>query len=645
MMGIRFKYPLWFTACLLFCCSLVFAQHSVAKKPVFNSAYDFSMVEGKIRGWVDSGYYNGASIIIAKNNKTIYERYFGNYDTNTVAYIASAGKWLAAATIAAVVEEGKLGWDDKVKKWLPQFTDVKGEATLRQLFSHTAGYPDYQPKGAHTDNYQTLRESVGHIVNLTSDTLPGTRFKYGGLAMQVAGRIAELATDKDWKTIFQEKIARPLGMKLTHFTPVDSIQDGHAPMLGGGARTCLHDYANFLSMISNNGVYNGKRVLSVQSIKEMQSDQVGSAQVLLGEYVEYVRATNRKDIYGLGEWREEVNEKGEAVLISSPSWAGAYPWIDKITGTYGFFLTRISNFKPGFNSFYASPVLPLLVRDILNQSQMPSTVKKGYVNVGDARLYYEETGKGEPVIFIHGHSFDHTEWEPQFYEFGKNYRVIRYDVRGYGRSSMPVEFGTSMHADDLAKLMDALKISKAHLVGLSMGGFIATDFLALHQDRLLSATLASGDVWGGSPGPSVPWTEETIAKRRAEIEAYKKKGVFQNKLEWFNALTIRNGQPIVHIRRPVWDMIYKWDAWQPLHVEPRFLLGTSVIEKLKIQNIQVPVLVLTGEVDAAHRSKILDMIPTAKRSIVKSSGHVSNLENPQDFNQKLLTFLSSVKNK
>jgi CubicO group peptidase (beta-lactamase class C family) len=334
------------------------------------SRYDFSPVENKIQGWIDSGYYPGASIIVAMNDAIIYEKYFGNYKRETVAYIASAGKWLAAATIAAVVDEGKLSWNDKVKKWLPEFTDIKGEATLQQLFSHTAGYPDYQPAGKHPDNYQTLKEAVANIVSLPADTLPGTGFKYGGLAMQVAGRMAELATGKDWETLFQQKIAQPLQMQYTHFTPVDETP-GHNPMIGGGARAALHDYASFLSMILNNGLFKGKRVLSAKAIAVMQADHIGNAQVRAGEYVQKARASSRKDIYGLGEWREEVSAKGEPVLISSPSWAGAYPWIDKRNKVYGFFLTRVNVEKAnanGFSSFYASPVLPMMVRDILHKA-------------------------------------------------------------------------------------------------------------------------------------------------------------------------------------------------------------------------------------------------------------------------------------
>lgn len=351
--------------------------------------YDFSPVDRTIQSWIDSGYYHGAGLLIARNNQIIFDKFYGNYTADTVVYIASAGKWLAAAAIAAVVDEGKLSWDDPVGKWLPEFTDEKGTATLRQLLSHTAGYPDYQPKGAHRDDYQTLEESVAHIVNLPADTLPGTEFHYGGLAMQVAGRMAELASGYDWETLFQKKIAQPLGMKNTHFTPVH-MGGGHSPMLGGGARTNLYDYARFLDMIFNEGVFEGKRILSEQVIAEMQADQVGTALYNQPEFVERVRGCLHHGLYGLGEWREELDSAGNAVLISSPGWAGAYPWIDKTTGTYGFFLTHVdvgqAN-REGFSSFYSSPVLPFLVRDSYKEAELPDSVKKGYVRIDHGSIY------------------------------------------------------------------------------------------------------------------------------------------------------------------------------------------------------------------------------------------------------------------
>ncbi|WP_256011865.1 class A beta-lactamase-related serine hydrolase [Desertivirga xinjiangensis] len=623
------KLPVFLTFLVLLKVSGVKAQ---------KNKYDFSLLDKKIQGWVDSGYYNGTSVIVAHDNRIVHEKYYGSYQPETVAYIASAGKWLAAAAIAAVVDEGKLSWDDKVNKWLPEFADSKGEATLRQLFSHTAGYPDYQPKGERPDNYQSLEESVKHIVRLPADTVPGTKFKYGGLAMQVAGRMAELATGRKWDELFHEKIAKPLEMRHTAFTPVDETP-GHNPMLGGGARTSLKDYFNFLQMFANNGVFKGKKVLSRRAINEISSNQVLDAKINAKEFPEAVRASYHHGIYGLGMWLEETDQAGNALLLSSPSWAGAYPWIDRTTNSYGFLLARIKENKNGFNAFYASPVLPYLVRDILGKSGRKN-VKTGYVEVEkDTRLYYEISGKGEPLILLHGHSFDHQMWDPQIEALASKYQVIRYDLRGYGRSAMPKEGKEFLHAEDLRKLMDALKIKKAHIVGLSLGGFVGTDFVALYQDRILSATMASGDIFE-VPGPDEPWTAASLAKRRLEIKQYQKEGIFQNKKKWYNALTTRNGEPLYAIRKPVWEAIYKWDAWQPLHVEPRLVLGRNVKEKLRNIDVQVPVMVLTGDADLNLKNKLLALIPTARQVIIKNAGHMSNLENPEGFNQALLRFLS-----
>lgn len=601
-------------------------------------AYDFSYLDRKINGWIDSGFYKGAAIIVARDRQVIHQQYYGNYGPATVAYVASAGKWLAAATIAAVVDEGKLSWDDPVKKWLPEFTGPKGEASLRQLLSHTAGYPDYQPAGQHPDNYQTLKESVQHISNLPADTLPGKRFKYGGLSMQVAGRIAEIATGKTWEVLFQEKIAGPLRMNQTHFTPVDSTS-GHNPMLGGGARTSLQDYAAFLHMISHNGVFRGRRILSRSAIAEMQADQIGSASVPPGEYVQHARGTDRKDIYGLGEWREETDRKGHAILVSSPGWAGAYPWIDKKNQVYGFFLARVVRANKGFSSFYASPVLPYLVRDVLAQASHRE-VKHGYFRTTDqASLYFEESGSGKPVILIHGHSFDRFAWDAQFYQLAKKYRVIRYDLRGYGWSSMPSESQRALHADDLAALMDHLHIPKAHIVGLSLGGFIVSDFLALYPARMLTATAASGDFFKVE-GPSRPWTKAAWLAQDSKIREWQAFGVDAMKRRWFNALTTRDGKPLSVLRQSVWPLIYKWDAWQPQHHEPRFLLGDDLADKLEKAAPRVPVLILTGDADKNHQSELLHLVPSARQEIIPNAGHLSNMENPKGFTNALLEFLA-----
>ena len=143
---------------------------------------------------------------------------------------------------------------------------------------------------------------------------------------------------------------------------------GFSPMLGGGFRTSLRDYVNFLSMIANNGIFEGKQILSPEVIAEMESDQIKNAFVQQPEYVWNTRQNAHNGIYGMGVWREEIDENGKATLISSPGWAGAYPWVDRENNLYGFVLAKVNTEKAnaeGFSSFYGSAVLPVVVRRAL----------------------------------------------------------------------------------------------------------------------------------------------------------------------------------------------------------------------------------------------------------------------------------------
>ena len=272
---------------------------------------DFTGLDSLIQGWVDKGYYPGAAICVKQDTAVLFKG------------------------------------------------DPKGVIPLRRLLSHTSGIRPYLP-APRVDNYNHLDSAVAEILPLDTVFTPGTRFEYGGLAMQVAGRMAEVAAGKEFETLFQELLAGPLHMTRSHFTPVNT-DGGHAPMLGGGLCTTLNDYMNFLDMIIHGGVFEGQRILREATVKEMQADQVGRAKVAEGEYVERALGRHHQGVYGLGEWREMVDEKtGEAYRISSPGWAGAYPWINLREGVYGFFIAHVtgSSSKPdGFSSFYGSPVI------------------------------------------------------------------------------------------------------------------------------------------------------------------------------------------------------------------------------------------------------------------------------------------------
>lgn len=639
-----FKYISFFSFLLLLChCSNKPSDTKSEVVPALN------YLDSKIESWVDSGYYNGAYVRIMKDDRLFFESNYGGYTDTTTLHVASAGKWIATATIAAIVDEGKLSWDDKVNKYLPEFTDIKGEATLRQLMSHTAGYPDYQPEGKRRDDYQTLSEAVANIVHLPADTLPGTKFHYGGLAMQVAGRIAEIATGKNWEVLFQEKLAKPLDMKHSRFVPV-SEEPGFNPMLGGGFETCLRDYMNFLNMIIHNGHFEEKPVLSEKAVEEMESDQLKDISRISSEnYVLRSRQNLHSEIYGLGCWREEIDNNGKATLISSPGWAGAYPWIDRKNNIYGFIIAKVNEkaFSEGFSSFYSSAVLPLIVKDALKHSDYPKELKKGKINIGQAQLYYEEMGQGEPVILIHGHSLNHNMWNSQFFELAKKYRTIHYDLRGYGYSSSQKEGEQFTHVDDLIRFMDVLNIEKAHIIGLSLGGYIGTDMLGWYPERIMSAVLVSGNI-RHNPRPSKPMCEEETRTRNEEILCLKQKGIDEIKREWFSGLMKSGGSERERMRHPLWSMVCQWDAWQPLHKEARVVAGDDAYDKLKISKPDIPVLIIEGKSDNnvySANPEILNYLPSGSIIIIDDAGHMLNMERPEIFNESILKFYDTLKDK
>ena len=225
------------------------------------------------------------------------------------------------------------------------------------------------------------------------------------------------------------------------------------------------------------------------------------------------------------------------------------------------------------------------------QARRPGEIRSAYVGVDHGTLYYEECGEGQPVILIHGHSLDHRMWDGQFVDLARDYRVIRYDLRGYGLSSPQTEDFQFTHVEDLVALMDSLHIEKAHVVGLSLGGYIGADMLGWFPERMLSAFLASGNV-RMSPGPSEPMDAEEAARRDREIAELKRKGVDVMKREWFEGLMKSGGSRRERMRKPLWQMIQDWDAWQPLHKEVRVVAGKDAFRQLKTRKPDVPVLIV-----------------------------------------------------
>ncbi|ATB36138.1 hypothetical protein CYFUS_001552 [Cystobacter fuscus] len=281
----------------------------------------------------------GFTIATGTGAKEVSRVSFGGIAPDQRFPIASASKWLTAATVMAVVDEGKLSLDRPVSTWLPKITGDAGKLTLRQLLSQTSGIVGSRAElyDLAQDHRITLGQSAEEVTARPLVTRPGDVFVYGGPGFQVAGAAVEAATGKRWAQVFYEKIAGPLGMTHTYWTHLRldrtdelPVAETLNPVLQGGAVSTAEDYMHFLSMLAQGGAYQGKRILSRASVDAMLSDQTPSARMTP------TGASVLEDAhYSLGSWCETWNAQGKCDRNSSIGAFGVYPWVERKTGGYG----------------------------------------------------------------------------------------------------------------------------------------------------------------------------------------------------------------------------------------------------------------------------------------------------------------------
>jgi CubicO group peptidase (beta-lactamase class C family) len=300
--------------CSLLSFSLLFFQGTWAQG-------DFSGVESLI---IQNAKVLGPDVVVLvhKDGKTVYQRESQAFKIKTEAPIASCSKWLTAALVMVMVEEGKLSLDDKVSKYIPLMENYsKGFITIRQCLSHTTGIAADPPgllKLMERSRFANLEEEVNNFITKKAiETNAGTAFRYSGIGFNIAGRVLEIISRKSFDRLIAEKLLRPLNMKATSF----SAESG-AVNPSGGAKSTAADYMNFLDMILNKGMFNGKRILSEASVAEMQKAQ------FKGLPVTYKPKVAEGYDYALGEWIQETDATGNTTVVSSPGLFGTWPWVD-----------------------------------------------------------------------------------------------------------------------------------------------------------------------------------------------------------------------------------------------------------------------------------------------------------------------------
>jgi pimeloyl-ACP methyl ester carboxylesterase len=262
------------------------------------------------------------------------------------------------------------------------------------------------------------------------------------------------------------------------------------------------------------------------------------------------------------------------------------------------------------------------------------------------KLYYEDSGSGTPIVFVHEFAGDYRSWEPQVRYFARGYRCITYNARGYPPSDVPAEaecYSQDRARDDIRAVLDALKIDKAHIVGLSMGGFAALHFGFTYPQRARSLVVA-GCGYGAAPNQRQQFAEEAEAAARRFEEASMVKAAeayalgptrvqFQNKdprgwKEFVDQLTEHSREGAARTMRGVQKQ------------RPSLF---DLVDKMK--TITAPTLVMTGDEDWPCLEPGLLMkraIPTAALVVMPNAGHTINLEEPAAFNQRLTDFFRAV---
>jgi 3-oxoadipate enol-lactonase len=254
------------------------------------------------------------------------------------------------------------------------------------------------------------------------------------------------------------------------------------------------------------------------------------------------------------------------------------------------------------------------------------------VRVPGGLLAGEEAGDGDPVVLIHGFSFDRAMWDPQFPELARGYRAIRYDLRGFGESGLPA--ANRDHVADLIALLDALGVDRAHLAGLSLGANIALAAAALHPDRVRTITLAS-------PGlPGYPWRTPRPPEEAAAVA--RGAGVAAAKRWWLGHEIFRSTRRHPAAREYLAAMVarfpaHQWDAALPAAPQLPSLTGF-------LPGLATRALILGGALDVAGYREIAavlaQQIPNAERREFAGCGHLLNLERPAEFTGRLLSFLA-----
>jgi pimeloyl-ACP methyl ester carboxylesterase len=271
---------------------------------------------------------------------------------------------------------------------------------------------------------------------------------------------------------------------------------------------------------------------------------------------------------------------------------------------------------------------------------MPA-VQTGFADINGAKLYYETAGDGQPFVMVHAGVTDCRLWDGQFRFFAERCRIIRYDMRGYGRSA-PVP-GAFSHLDDLTALLDFLQVDRAYLMGCSRGGGLCMDLALARPDKAAALIMVCSGPSGfefDTPAPP-QWQESVEAfkagdmERVAELEAQ----------IWMDGRgrTADQVDPAVRNRMKEMNLIALRNEKAALGKEKEDDVPPAAP---RLGELKLPTLVIVGGLDTpyliAAADHMAEHIAGAQKVVIPNTAHLPSMEHPAQFNQMVSDFLNRL---
>lgn len=261
-------------------------------------------------------------------------------------------------------------------------------------------------------------------------------------------------------------------------------------------------------------------------------------------------------------------------------------------------------------------------------------IVKGFANLSNVQMYYEIAGEGEPLLLIHGIDSDSRMWEPQFKSFAKNFRTIRFDLRGFGKTPMPA--GEFQLLDDIHDLLKDLGIESAHILGYSYGGTVAPSFAIKYPEMVRSLILESAGMVGHQ------WSElvSEYFKRFQETYSENNFNEMMRLLKWKSVYGPYRDETG---KKEICDLLDQMFLHAMTEVEREGKPLPTGDTRNQLNEITVPTLILVGELDFEDYHQIADFylkqLPNSEKKIIPNVAHFMNLEEPEVFNREVINFL------